>query len=230
MKRNKRSLRNIVCCSSSHNSCKLKLWFYQKKAANRLFVNTIATYKVQGCELELGHFCRTRTWTRKTKFLTLELANISWTRTRLKIDQVRSPDYHHSTPFRIKHKKSSTLKTKSKHKPASNPGPTSSNPAYWPLHHVAVVTFEYNFSTYSHLDRARSFSVEPFRKCNGRLVTNERKLNKTVGNTCVDQGYSITSSKGPFTKIPSLPRFVHSEEKLQHNIENRVWHCRTSTR
>ena len=32
LKRNKRSLRNTVCCSSSHNQCKLKLWFYQKKS------------------------------------------------------------------------------------------------------------------------------------------------------------------------------------------------------
>ena len=32
LKRNKRSLRNIVCCTSSHNPCKLKLWFYQKKS------------------------------------------------------------------------------------------------------------------------------------------------------------------------------------------------------
>ena len=31
LKRNKRSLRNIVCSSSSHNLCKLKLRFYQKK-------------------------------------------------------------------------------------------------------------------------------------------------------------------------------------------------------
>ena len=31
-KRNKRLLRNIVCCSSSHHPCKLKLWFYQKKS------------------------------------------------------------------------------------------------------------------------------------------------------------------------------------------------------
>ena len=32
LKRNKRSPRNIVCCWSSHNPCKLKLWFYQKKS------------------------------------------------------------------------------------------------------------------------------------------------------------------------------------------------------
>ena len=42
--------------------------FFKRKAACRLFVHAIATYKVQGCELELelelaelGHFCRTRT-------------------------------------------------------------------------------------------------------------------------------------------------------------------------
>ena len=66
-----------------------------RKTACRLFVHGIATYKVQGCELELaklGYFCRsgTRTWTRKIKFLELELANIS--RTRLKIKRVRSPE------------------------------------------------------------------------------------------------------------------------------------------
>ena len=69
LKRNKRSLRNIVCCSNSHNPCILKLRFYQKKkAACRLFVHAIATCKVQSCEFELelelaelGHFRQTRT-------------------------------------------------------------------------------------------------------------------------------------------------------------------------
>ena len=96
LKRNKRSLRNIVCCSSSHNPCKLKLWFYKRKAAYCLFVHAIATYEVQGCEFELGHFCRTRTWTRKIKFIELELelglATIPWT--WLKIDRVCSPGFY----------------------------------------------------------------------------------------------------------------------------------------
>ena len=38
LKRNKRSLRNIVCCSSIHNPCKLKLWFYQKLHVVYLFM------------------------------------------------------------------------------------------------------------------------------------------------------------------------------------------------
>ena len=47
-------------------------------------------YFEKGRELELDHFCRTR----KIKIfeLELELANVTCTRTRLKIDRVCSPD------------------------------------------------------------------------------------------------------------------------------------------
>ena len=44
------------------------------------------------------------------------------------------------------------------------------------------------------------------------------------------QGYLITFNKGSFTKIPSLPRSVHSGEKLQHNTENTVTNITHVTR
>ena len=57
----------------------------------------------------------------------------------------------------------STLRIKSKPRAASNPDPMSSSPVYLPLHHIAVDSLWYNFSTYSYIDRALSFSVKPFR-------------------------------------------------------------------
>ena len=65
----------------------------------------------------------------------------------------------------------SPFRTKSKPRAASNPDPMSSSPAYWTLHHVDVAMFEYNFSTYSYLDRDLSFSVEPFRNMLARLIS-----------------------------------------------------------
>ena len=44
------------------------------------------------------------------------------------------------------------------------------------------------------------------------------------------QGYSITIYKGPFTEIQSLPRSVHSREKLQHNTEYMVTNTTHVTR
>ena len=54
---------------------------------------------------------------------------------------------HLSTAYRIIHMKLHTLKIKSKPRAASNPDPTSSSPAYWPLHQFAVANIEYNVST-----------------------------------------------------------------------------------
>ena len=45
----------------------------------------------------------------------------------------------------------------------TEPDPTSNSPALWLFHLAAVDTLQYNFSTYNHLNRALSFSVEPFR-------------------------------------------------------------------
>jgi len=72
LKRIKRSLRNIVCCSSSHNACKLKLWFYQKKSCmNLLHERNILIFLIawapawKSC-LDFGYSSAwTRTWTHK---------------------------------------------------------------------------------------------------------------------------------------------------------------------
>ena len=82
LKKNIRSLRNVVCCSSSHNPCKLKLWFYQKKSC--MFICSCHC-DLQSPGLRTGTWTRsflpnsnlnsknkilrTRTWTRTCKYL-----------------------------------------------------------------------------------------------------------------------------------------------------------------
>ena len=60
-------------------------------------------------------------------------------------------------------RKPSMLRVKSKPRAAWNSNLINSSPAFLPLLHVAVASLWYNFSTYGHLNRALSFSVEPFR-------------------------------------------------------------------
>ena len=57
LKKNKRSVRNIVCCSSSHNPCKLRLWFYQKKSCMSFICSCRCDLLSPGL----------RTWTRWTR-------------------------------------------------------------------------------------------------------------------------------------------------------------------